>query len=657
MSQSNSSFKLNSAEIRMALLVLGVAFFFTHGLPLWDDDYGKWLKQANDGFFSIMIRLISPFTSEPTTWGYSDRPGQVFIFKFLNLFFGYWGTGFFLIKSAALAMLGVSLARWLNALNVEKKITNVVIALFVLSPSTITSLVWHSDFSIYAQLILSLLLIYSFSWIHRNRLPADVYEHGFSGIPHQLKKFLMLFFVVVYLGAKVKGDVRLAPVVLLTYLYIYEREQFKIYFLPFGLTLLATLPWSADFFKHLPPFVPGAQGYQGTTYSTFSVMRLFDVVTGKASLFSSWGYLVFCVFGLYGVFLLTQGRLKKPDSRFGFMWIWLTFAILTSAIMPVIYPIFQTRYVFMAIVPMAILSAMIFQSLIQTFSMSVAARAFVFGVCVLQCGWNFYGDYVQRMNLGHVMVATQNVYDSLEKTYPSAIALFAPNFKVYGYKETDVAASIKSRKQINPGEDIRNYPANNTIYVTWNPSLDARFSLATSASGCGSTLFDLIFPCRKTDGALMLRYIGDVPEIISADQLDKQGKLLEAQQTLEAYVKRDPGNHGAAFILSLYYDRTHNHAKMDEVYGLFGEYFPDHTSVLYNWGVAKLGLQKYKEAASLFETAFKITPRDISIGLNLADSYYHIGKKARALTVLSELQTFHPGNTIVKDLIDKWSKQ
>jgi tetratricopeptide (TPR) repeat protein len=657
MSQTNSPFKLSSTEIRMALVILGVAFFFTHGLPLWDDDYGKWLKQANDGFFSVVFRLISPFTNEPATWGYSDQPGQVFLYKFLNLIFGTWGTGYFFIKSAVLALLGVSLNRWLNALGVDKKVSNVAIALFVLSPSTITSLVWHSDFTIYSQLILTTLLFYSFTWMHRNRFPSDVYEHGFAGIPHDLKRFVTVFFLAVYFGTKVRGDVRLAPVVLLTYLYLFEREQLKVYFLPFSFTLLATVPWSGDFFKHLPPFVPGAAGYQGTTYSTFSVMRLFDVVAGKASLFSAWGYLVFGAVGLYGMLLIAKGQLKKPDSRFGFLWIWLGWAVLTSSIMPVVNPAFQLRYVFIAVVPAVLLTAMIFQSLIGTFSMSVAARAFVFAVCVFQCAWHLFADYSQRMTIGHIMVATQNVYDTLEKSYPSAITLFAPNFKVYPYKESNVAISIKGRKQVNPGEDIRNYPANNTVYVTWNPSLDARFSVAANASGCNSSLFDLIFPCGKTDGALILKYLGDVPEIISADQLDKQGKLLEAQQTLEPYVKRDPGNHGAAFILSLYYDRTHNYAKMDETYSLFGEYFPDHTSVLYNWGVAKLGLQKYKEAAPLFETAFKITPRDLSIGLNLADSYFHTGKKARAITVLTDLLTAHPGNTIVKDLIEKWSKQ
>ena len=331
--------------------------------------------------------------------------------------------------------------------------------------------------------------------------------------------------------------------------------------------------------------------------------------------------------------------------------------VLTSAIMPDVNPLFQMRHLFVAVVPAVIITGMILQSLIHTFSMSVIARAFVFGVCVLQCSWNLYADYSQRMTLGHIMVATQNVYETLEKNFPNAVSLFAPNFKVYSYKELQVAQSISTRKQINAGEDIRNYPANNTIYVTWNPSLDARFTVAAHASGCGATLFDLIFPCRKTDGALLLKYVGDVPEIIAADQLDKQGKLIEAQQTLEAYVKRDPGNHGAAFILSLYYDRTHDYAKMDETYSQFGEYFPDHTSVLYNWGVAKLGLQKYKEAASLFETALKITPGDLSIGLNLADSYFHIGKKARAISVLNELLAVHPGNTVVKDLIEKWSKQ
>ncbi len=656
-SGSTSKFPyLSSAEIRVAVFIAAIAFFFSHGLPLWDDDYGKWLKQADEGLFNIIFRLLSPITSEPLTWGYSDRPGQVFIYKILNLFLGTWGTGYFFVKSSVLGILGALLFRWLGFLEVDKKISHVVLALLALSTSTVTTLLWHADFSIYSQCIAVGGLLYSFQWIHGSRWGSDVYEHGFAGIPHDLKKFLTTFFLLVYFGAKIKSDVRLLPVILLIYIYFNHREQFRVYLMPFGLTFLATAPWSSDFFKHLPPFIPGSTGYQGVTYSSFSVTRTLDMLFGPASVFSSFGYLAMSAVAIFTILLLMKAKQVLLKDRFSFLLIWFGVNLLACAILPIIHPSYQMRYVFLPLVPFILIAGVVFQNVIKFFSSQVWIRGLVFSICVFQGGWSLYGSYQQRMSLGHVITATGHLYEALGKDFPQSIALFAPNFKIYSYKETDVAASIKTRKTLNPGEDIRNYPVNNTLYITWNPSLDARFSLIKTASGCGSSLFDLIFPCGKTDGALLLKYLGDVPEVIQADQLDKQGKLIDAQQILEAYVKRDPGNHGAAFILSLYYDRSHNYSKMDEVYSQFGEYFYDHTSVLYNWGVAKSGLQKHKEAATLFERAYKITPRDLSIGLNLADSYFQTGKKARALSVLSDLQVAHPGNATVKDLIEKWSK-
>ena len=88
-------------ELRVGLLATVVAFFFTHGLPLWNEDYSQWLAQANGSFFDLVLRIVLPITWSPETWGYSDRPVQALIYKIFHLVFGYWGTGFYLMKSIA----------------------------------------------------------------------------------------------------------------------------------------------------------------------------------------------------------------------------------------------------------------------------------------------------------------------------------------------------------------------------------------------------------------------------------------------------------------------------------------------------------------------------------------------------------------------------
>ena len=91
-------------ELRIGAAAAAVAFFFTHGLPLWNDDYSQWLDPANGGFFQLVWRFLIPFTWEPQTWGFSDRPGQILIYKTLSLVFGTWGPGFYFVKSRCLVL-------------------------------------------------------------------------------------------------------------------------------------------------------------------------------------------------------------------------------------------------------------------------------------------------------------------------------------------------------------------------------------------------------------------------------------------------------------------------------------------------------------------------------------------------------------------------
>lgn len=650
-------------EIRVGAVAAAVTFFFSHGLPLWDDDYSQWLTQANQGFFSNLIRFLSPFTTEPQTWGYSDRPGQVLIYQILHLLFGYWGTGFFFVKSVVFGALIGALYRWMRKLQIERAICYGALALFAFSTNALASILWHSDFSVYSQLILVLILFWAYPQIEKGPSQFSIYKKGLGNLPAAFTRFALTFFFLVYFGSKVRGDVRLAPVILLAYLAIFRFEKFKVYLPPMGLTFLATLPWSGQMFKQLPPFL-GGKGYQGWTYGSFSISRVFeflgsDLFTFKSAPLSVLGGLgiVFVLLAIaYFGYQLYREKIEAPDEKWGFFLVWFLIALLACGTLASQNKAFELRYTVLAMVPAVFLIGLGAQNAYRELSgfrwIQYATVALVFA----QVGLHFFHDYQYRRDMGHTIVAVDKIYSTMEKTYANAQLLFAPGFLPYGYKTTGAAPSVAGRKTLNSWEEVARYQAGNTYVASWNASLDPRMTVATVATGCGSSLFDAVFGCKPTEGAVLLKYVGPVSELAQADQLDKQGNLAGARQTLEGYLQRDPNNHGVAFIAALYAYKSGDHARMEQIYDNLGPYFPGHPSIVYNWGLAKQGVQKFAEASKLLERAYAMVPKDYAIGFNLADSYFKAGKKTRALATLDELLKTYPDNKPMKDAYSKWSQ-
>ncbi|MCM2278788.1 MAG: tetratricopeptide repeat protein [Oligoflexia bacterium] len=655
-------------EIRVGAAVGAVAFFFSHGLPLWDDDYGVWLAQAESGLLPLLLRILSPLTSDPLAWGYSDRPVQVLLYKLLHLVFGTWGSGYFLVKSLAFGALGGALYHAMRRASVERGIAYLALALFALSTTSLASLLWHSDFAVYSQLVTVVLLLWAVPRIAKG--PASP---GPAFI-----RFSLIFFAAVYFGAKLRGDVRLVPLILLAWTWCYRRERFRLYRWPLGTAFLATLPWSAQLFTARPPFLPGATGYQGWTYGTFSLGRVFDFLArdflsiqrAPLSVLGALGGGVALAGLAYGVYRFSthlRGKPRKakasldlrgakvpvPDAEWGLLLLWLAFSVLACGILSPQPHAFQLRYTLIPLIPATLLFARTAQVAIEDFSRVRWLKTALLTLVALQCGLHVSRDYRFRADMGHMLVSIDGIYRAVEKNHPDGPFAQGPGFLGYAYKRG--VKAFETRRALSSFDEAAQLPAN-AVIAAWNPPLDPRFSFETVASGCGASLFDLVFRCEPHESGFLLRYLGTVPELAQADQLDKRGSLSGARQVLEDFLRRGPFNPGAGFVLSLYAYRQGDFGRMEQLYEQLGPYFPTNASVLYNWGLAKQGQKKYREAASLLERAYALVPRDYAIGFNLADSYYRQGKKRRALATVQELMETFPNSAPLKNAYQEWSK-
>lgn len=652
-------------ELRIAAIAAGIAFFFTHGLPLWDQDYARWLVEADQGILKLLGRILLPITSDPAGWGYSDRPMQALLYKIYSMVFGTWGTGYFLMKSLAFGGLCGMIYHWMRALGVDRAAATVAIALFGLSSNALASVIWHADFGAYSQLIMVALLFWALPQVQKGPTSTNVYKKGWGGMPKAFRAFLVVFTLVVYFGAKVKGDVRLAPVILLAYLYLFDRDRAKVFAAPFGIAFFLTLPISGAMFTKLPPFFPGVTGYAADTYGSFSVARiveflfggLFKYNYGSISILGAMGGLSLLAAVAYVGYRFYRNKVKAPDARMGFFLVWFGVAILACGIIkPEAAQAYAIRHTLLAIVPLAMILALGLQALSKDFAKVKWFKPAFAAVLVLQVGMHLYHDVQIRRDLGRTMVAVDKLYGEVEKNHANSQFVYLPGFLPYGYKASP-APAIQTRKPLARAEELASFPAGQTMVASWSPSLDPQFSVAAVLQGCGSSLFDAVVRCEPADGAYLLKYVGAIPELAQSDEKARAGDLNGARDIIQSYLQRDPNNHGVNFVLGLHTYRTKEWALNEAIYDRIGPYHLTNPSVVYNWGLAKQGVQKYKEAARYLEVAYQMAPLDYGIGFNLADAYVQLGKKRRALATMNDLMKKYPNDPAMKQVYEDWSKR
>ncbi|MGZ3697908.1 MAG: tetratricopeptide repeat protein, partial [Bdellovibrionota bacterium] len=560
---------------------------------------------------------------------------------------GTWGTGWFLLKSLAFGALTAVSFRGLRSFGVNRENALISVSLLTLSTATLSAILWHSDFVVYSELVVASTLFWIFPKIEKYKITSRDW---------------LILLACVYFGGKIKAEVRLVPVILLATLAIFRRDSLKKAALPLIGIFAASIPWSAAILQKAPPFIPGASGWSGTTYRPFSLERMldflvrgvFDLRQPSTSVLAAGGILFALAAAAYVGYRIYREKLESPNLRSGFFLVWLSVMILGCATLPN-DPNGDLRLTMVPLLPAILMLGIGLQAAEKEFGRFKYFRPALLSVLALQLAFHGYQDFRLRMNMGHRIVAAEKLMTLVETKYSNSQFVSEPDFGQPGFHDSQ-AASIARRQTLPHPDFIDRYPAGNTFAASWSPSLDPRLTVVEEVSGCGSAFFDLIVGCGARDSAVLMRYIGTPTELTAADKLDKQGKLFEARQVLEGYLQKDPGNYGLGFILSLYTSRQGDFARLEKLYDWLGEGFPQHPNILYNWGIAKVGLSKYPEAAKLFERAYALSPHAYEIGFNLADSYYRQGRKSRAIATLNDLMKSYPGNQNLMNTISNWKK-
>lgn len=97
----------------LAPAVFAYAWFFSQGVPLWDDDFTSMLRKIKDGPLARYVwDWVNPIVAQPEAWGFHDRPIQRVIYKVFHSVSGYEAWSYFLFKNLVYAGLAVIAYRW-----------------------------------------------------------------------------------------------------------------------------------------------------------------------------------------------------------------------------------------------------------------------------------------------------------------------------------------------------------------------------------------------------------------------------------------------------------------------------------------------------------------------------------------------------------------
>ncbi|OFZ81345.1 MAG: hypothetical protein A2583_14455 [Bdellovibrionales bacterium RIFOXYD1_FULL_53_11] len=645
-----------------------LAFIYTQGLPLWDADYSQWLAQADQSLFTLIKRTLLPVTTEPATWGYSDRPLQALICKILFFLFEYWGGGYFFVKSLAYGAFCGAVYHWMRALDLSRMASWMATALLALGTGPMAALFWHSDYAVYSQLVAILTLMYAHSFMQTENIPSSVWKKGPGKLPPKFKKFIIVLVLAVYFGTKIKADMRLVPLVLLAYVFIFERRLARAYILPLVLALAASLPWSMAMLKKLPPFFPGASGYQGLTHVPFAVARaasgLFVALARTPGLI----VIAACVIMLA---LLYRSRKaaktakndkeeKNTHAHPGgksfdplFFGTWAVMAALAWSTLPKIDAAGDTRYGIIFATPLVMLAAWIFNIALKKSSFKGWGYRLLVLAVALQSAVFLRADIRYRIDNGRLVSGLDEIVNTVETRYPGAKFALGPGLGDKAIKPSKVQ-SLAEKKSFNSLGEADSYSPGTLYIAATSPVIDHRFTIDLKSPGCTKSAFDAIF-CKKTGAPVLLKYIGNPPELSNASATEARGDLQGARNIVEGLYRRDPDNHGVAFRLGLLAYKMTDYPLMERIYDAMGVYYPDNSSVLYNWGIAKHGVGKFKESAGHFGKAYKIHPGDYAIGFYLAEAWFRDGKKRKALGLMKELLKKYPGDSGLMNAFNKWS--
>ncbi len=225
----------------------GLAFIFglfiTWGLPLWNEDYSQWQVLAGQGWLDLFFQTLSPVLKGPVAYGYSDRPLTVLLYKLSFSVFGEKALPLYVLKCAGLGLLAAGLANLASKLKISPWVTGWGLAALLLSPGVVASLIQLSDLSVVVGALEGALALWAIKQVASHR---------------SWKSWGLQFFAAVYVGARLRGDLRLVALALLLWVLIDARYRKAPLVTVFAASFLLSFPWDAGLMR--PTFLAGRSG-------------------------------------------------------------------------------------------------------------------------------------------------------------------------------------------------------------------------------------------------------------------------------------------------------------------------------------------------------------------------------------------------------------
>jgi len=654
------------------------AWFFSQGVPLWDDDFTSWFWKIKDNsIFKYVFEWLSPISTQPQYWGFNERPAQALFYKVCYLISGYESWSYFFFKSVVYAGMGFMVYAWGLRLTASARWARPAAAagavFFLLTPGPMASHVIQSDLAPIAELWF--LVVTYLIWEAVEETPA-----AWAGMPKLsdpavktwVKHWLILSFAV-YLGYKTKADLKMIPAILAVYVLIVRRKQWKYFAIPVAAMLLLAVPWGPGIFSKLPPFLPGSKGSEiGWMFQPASVGSFWDFVwpgSWRAFLLDYRNPTI-AMTSLLGPFLLlvsvpfllwkmeafdkvkwgTQETSVDRARTFALIWLGIM-AVAVSALAPINY-IFRVRYGILLMVPFSILLCWV----IGLFLDNVARLPkWIFYAAIAmfatQSSINLYRSYAFRRDMGIVMIAVDQIYEYVDRHFPQAKLALLPDFRPYDYRPSAGPAVLKREWLQSTDELVKKYVPGNTYVISWSSSMWDQLEMVERFSGCReTTVFDRLFPCPAGSGTYLMKFIGTDPLYVQGEALRSKGDQAGARKLHEQFLAKYPKSLAGNFVWGLENFSLQDWPKAEQAFGFIETYQPENLSIVYNHALALAELKRYPEAITRLEMVASRDPRNYAVLINLYWNYVKAQEKRQANALLKKLKEYFPNDGGVQQL-------
>ncbi len=660
-----------------------LAFIFTQGLPLWDDDFTSWFWKIKDRSIpGLLWDWISPVSSQPQYWGFNERALQALAYKVGHLVSGYEGWSYFLYKSLIYGAFAVAMYAWcLRATEgvVRGRLIATAVAVFVvLAPGPMAAHVLHSDFATTAELLF-LVLMYLL-WDAVERVPTD--WKGWPSLKNPVERRLVLRWlalsIAVYLSYESKADLKMIPGIIALYLVCLpeRRRQWRWFLAPIALMLLLAVPWGPGLFKKLPAFVPGAPPSEVEwMWQPLSVKRLISFLWSS----EAWSLRevatrpTLSLAAVLGPFLLAplvafllwraEALDKVPWTRVTtrvdrvrvFALVWFGVVLVGVSALPELNYIFRVRYGIIPIIPAAILVAwalgLVASSLAPEAPRKLPAWLGWVAVAlfVTQTAQTFNRSVVYRREMGQMMLLTEEGYSYLNEKHPNG-SLRLVNFRSYDYRP-DANAVIHQRGTLERFEDLEKEPPapGGLFTISWTASLWEQVDLVKYVGGClERNLFDWLIPCPPASGVYLYRHIGRNPLYFEGEKYRLAGDNEKAMEAHGRFLAMHPLSFAGNFVYGLEAFSLRRWVEAERAWGYLSVYFPEHLGIAYNHGLALKELGRFKEALERLEVVLRKEPNNFSAMYNAFLVHRAAGDRTRADISYARLKGLFPNHPDVK---------